>query len=190
MTDSAHITNPRGDPPWRFLNAQEDITMTIESTSSVSRRNMLRGAAALPVVAAATPLAASTAAAVIATDQPDPILAAIETHRAALANHLAAVEREWDIEEKRSRDEQLYEIPYREAECATAEASDAADSIAMTLLDINPTTVVGAALLDYVSAAEPTTFPDFDDDDNRISFEMEIMRRVGKALNAARRVSS
>jgi hypothetical protein len=133
-------------------------------------------------IAEATPIAPAVVAKPIATSD-DPIFAAIEAHRVASANWLAAIEVEAAMEKKWVRDRPRYEAQHLEADRATRDASSARDAAAMTFLDIKPTTVAGAAaLLNYVGAAAPQTFPEFNDDDEKLLFENEVMSHVGKAL--------
>ncbi len=58
------------------------------STHHLSRRALMRGAAALPAIAAAAALPATAS---VIPAEPDPIFAAIEEHRAAEAEFSVAV---------------------------------------------------------------------------------------------------
>jgi len=130
---------------------------------------------------------------------PDPILGAIQAHIAAYADFSAAVDIECTLEctlphERRLSSLTVWEEKIVETDdprwpkaiLARGRASDAADAAAMALLDIEPTTVAGAAaLLKYVAEEEDLTFPDnlADDDGNDLSFGSAIAGHVAGALS-------
>ena len=107
-------------------------------TTTTSRRAILAGAAALPALAAPDALAA--------TLTPDPIFAAIETHKATFMRRM-----ETGAALSRIRD---FGPDDREAEHATADdmAREADEAAAFDLVLIEPTTVADVlALIDYVN---------------------------------------
>jgi hypothetical protein len=115
----------------------------------------------------------------ISADGPDPIFAAIETHRAGLAAHEAAVgfgKKRWG-----RRSPPRWPVAIRDR----MNAINAADDAAMAFFDIKPTTIAGAsALLQYVTSQAEEVFPDnlVDDDEKVISFGRAIAGHVGDAL--------
>jgi hypothetical protein len=119
-------------------------------TTSTTRRAALAGAASLAVVPAlALPCGAAQA--------PDPILAAIEAHKAAFQRALRTCRIASKMDEC---DDPGHEeaVKYNEADW------DAAANAAGELVDVTPATMAGLlALLDYVDAFNRKTFT-LDDD--------------------------
>ena len=121
---------------------------------TITRRSLIAGSAAL-------------AAAVPATSAPaggDPIFAAIERHKAAMVVYIATYRDGSDLEESLPRDRKRSRIfgsmpsdddvivatddpRWIASERAYFVASEAADELAMALLEIRPTSVAGAAAL-------------------------------------------
>ena len=102
----------------------------------------------------------------------DPIIAAIEAHQRAYAEMRAAFENQAAVE-----NELVTRVPAGEAEndplwiaanAAAGEALAAQDDVAVKLLEIQPTTIAGAAALlthyvDVVTTAQPeVVFPELD----------------------------
>jgi hypothetical protein len=134
----------------------------------------------------------------------DPIIAAIEAHRSACAETWAAYERRSAVE-----DELVAEVrvPVGEAENdlqwiaandAAGEALAVQDDLALKLLEIQPTTIAGAAALltyyvDVVTTTQPEiVFPELDGNgrpfesksiDERKDFAYFIVRNVAAALS-------
>ena len=135
----------------------------------------------------------------------DPIIAAIEAHRSACAETWAAYERRSAVE-----DELVAEVrvPVGEAENdlqwiaandAAGEALAVQDDLALKLLEIQPTTIAGAAALltyyvDVVTTTQPEiVFPELDGngrpfesksiDEPRRDFVYFIVRNVAAALS-------
>jgi hypothetical protein len=104
-------------------------------TTSMSRRSMIAGAAALP--------AAAVLPAVALAAEPDPIFAAIEAHKAANVTYSRTCSLSTNMR---------YDAPgYAEADAATTEACHAERDAAIDLTRIAPTTRTGIdALLAYV----------------------------------------
>jgi hypothetical protein len=133
-----------------------------------SRRDLLAGAAAI------VPAAGLAAIPLRAAQEPDPIFAAIEAHKAAGAAFEAAVEREMDLEEalpKEARQSSITVWEYVivetddprwiEAVKANDETCDAVDELAWAFIEHPPTTAAGAAALTaYIGDASEGWFPD------------------------------
>jgi hypothetical protein len=132
----------------------------------------------------------------------DPIIAAIEAHRRAYAETGAAFENQTAVE-----NEIVTRVSAGEAEnnplliaanAAAVEALAAQDDIAVKLLEIQPTTIAGAAALltyyvDVVTTTQPeVAFPELDEngrpfesqsiDEPRKDFGYFIVRNVAAAL--------
>jgi hypothetical protein len=97
----------------------------------------------------------------------DPIIAVIEGHRRACAETYAAYERRSAVEDelvagiRLPADEAEYDPRWIVANDATGEALAVQDDLAVKLLEIQPTTIAGAAtLLTYYVNAVTTTHPD------------------------------
>jgi hypothetical protein len=135
----------------------------------------------------------------ILADGPDPIFAAIEAHRTAVADHAAAVQIECDLDETLPEDKRRSVLTVWEEEIvetddprwpaaihSRTDTSIAADDAAMALLEVKPTTVAGAsALLKYVEVQDDYLFPDnlVDDDGKGTSFGRAIAGHVGEVLS-------
>ena len=133
-----------------------------------SRRDLLAGAVTL------VPAAGLAAMPALAAQEPDPIFAAIEAHKAAAARFEAAIDREIQLERElpqdaqRSRqwDDNLTLVAtddprWIEAVKAYSETCNAVDELAWAFVENPPTTAAGAAaLLAYVESADEGWFPD------------------------------
>jgi hypothetical protein len=105
------------------------------SPANLSRRAILAGAASVPAFA--------LPAAALASTEPDPAFAAIDTHREALVRKMAAARRDSELE----RDDD----GKKEAEAAETLARAAEDDAQWELAIVVPTTLAGIlALLAYL----------------------------------------
>jgi len=163
------------------------------NTSAASRRTFLAQAAGAAAGGAA--LGASlpfpvVPAAIAQSIEPeaDPIYAAIEAHRGAVAAHSKAVADEAALEESLPHDRQRSRItvweetivdsddPLWPAALRTrSEAADTMDDMAIDLLNIAPTTAAGIeALLRYFACQEEALFPDEATDDDGSTWPAEL----------------
>ena len=165
-----------------------------------TRRRFLSNAAG--VAAGGTVLAMATthpAPAIASQRVPDPILEAIETHKDAYAAFEAAVrvnfalDNELPKERRRSRitvwETRIVETDdprWIAAARAVSECSENETAAAMMLINVNPTTLTGAAaLLEYVAhERRDEEWPDeLEDDDGRAtSFYRELCRNLAALL--------
>jgi hypothetical protein len=134
----------------------------------------------------------------------DPILAAIEAHRRACAETCAAYERRSAVEDELvagvrvPAGEAENDLQWIAADDAAGEALNVQDDLAVKLLEIQPTTIAGAAALltyyvDVVETTQPEiVFPELDGNgrpfesksiDERKDFAYFIARNVAAALS-------
>ena len=176
------------------------------NTSATSRRAFLAQAA---IVAAAggtlgvtLPLPPLPAAIAECETAADPIYAAIEAHRRAIAAHGDAVSAESALEQSLPSDRRRSRITVWEetivegddprwpaSERARMVASNAMDDMAIDLLNTEPTTVAGVeALLRYFADREEALFPvDVSDDDG--SEETFVACLIRHAADALRKIA-
>jgi hypothetical protein len=184
-------------------------TNTSAPTPQSSRRGFLVQAAGVAVGGAALgaglPLPAPTAATAQsrAGKLPDPIFAAIEAHRRAVATHDEAVDLETALEASLP-DDQRQSTTWKEtivetddprwlaAMRAVSAASNATDDLAINLLNTEPTTVAGIeALLRYFADDEDNSFPDgvARDDGSEETFGTYLARHAADALRKIARAN-
>jgi len=161
------------------------------------------GGAALGV---GLPLPSSPARTAQSSDaEADPIFAAIEAHRTALADHSAAVQIENDLEETLPRDKRRSKLTVWEetivetddprwppAQRYRMDASNSMDDLAIDLLNTEPTTVAGIeALLRYFADQEEGLFPEevSHDDGSVDTFGAYLVRHAADALRKIARPS-
>jgi hypothetical protein len=175
------------------------------NTSAPSRRSFLAQAAGavatggtLGTVLPLPTLPASFAPA--SEPQTDPIFAAIEANRGAVAAFRKAVSAECALEDTLPRDKQQSSISAWEetivdtddprwlaAIRARSHACDAMDDTAINLLNVTPTTLAGIeALLRYFAHQEAALFPSeaTDDDGSSWAFGALLVRHAADALRA------
>jgi hypothetical protein len=178
-------------------------TNTSAPTPQSSRRGFLVQAAGAAAggaaIGAGLPLPAPSAATLQSSDaEVDPIFAAIEAHRRAVAAHGEAVETEMALEVslpegQRQSDIKVWEEKIVETDDprwlaavrARWEASNSMDDLAIDLLNTEPTTVAGIeALLRYFADQEEGLFPDnaSDDDGSEETFGTYLVRHAADAL--------
>jgi hypothetical protein len=178
-------------------------TNTSATTPQSSRRGFLVQAAGVAVGGAALgaglPLPASPATAVQSIDaEADPIFAAIEAHRRAVATHSEAVGTEGALEESLPDDQQRSVLTvWREEIVETDDprwiaairarwaTSNSMDDLAIDLLNTEPTTVTGIeALLRYFAGQEKELFPYevSHDDGSEGPFGSYLVRHAADAL--------
>jgi hypothetical protein len=195
QADSVHSTPP---------------TNTSAPTPQSSRRGFLVQAAGMAAAGAALGAGLPLPALPAATSQSsaaeaDPIFAAIEAHRAAIAAHDQAVGIENSLEEslpdeqRRSRmkvwEKTIVETddPSWIAAVQTRwEASESMDDLAINLLNTEPTTVAGIdALLRYFADQEEALFPEQvrNDDGSAETFGSYLVRHAADALRKIARPS-
>jgi hypothetical protein len=176
-----------------------------------SRRGFLVQAAAVTAAGAALgaslPLPASPAAAAQSCDaEADPIFAAIESHRRAVAAHGEAVGIENSLEESLPDEQRQSRMKVWEKTIVETddpswiaavqtrwEASESMDDLAIDLLNTEPTTVAGIeALLRYFADQEEGLFPDnaSDDDGSEETFGTYLVRHAADALRKIARPSA
>jgi hypothetical protein len=135
----------------------------------------------------------------------DPIFAAIEAHRTALADHSAAVQIENDLEETLPHDKCCSKLTLWEEEIVETDdprwpaaqrcrmdASNTMDDLAIDLLNIKPTTVAGIeALLRYFADQEEGLFPQriINEDESVEAFGASLIRTAADALREIARPS-
>ena len=195
QADSVHSTPP---------------TNTSATTPQSSRRGFLVQAAGVAAggvaIGAGLPLPASPAAAAQGCDaEADPIFAAIESHRRAVAAHGEAVETEMAVEESLPDDlTQSRMTVWRETIVETDdprwvaairtrwETSNSMDDLAIDLINAEPTTVAGIeALLRYFADQEEGLFPEevSHDDGSEGAFGSYLVRHAADALRKIARPS-
>jgi hypothetical protein len=188
QADSVHSTPP---------------TNTSVPTPQSSRRGFLVQATAVAAAGAAIgaslPLPALSAATLQSCDaEVDPIFAAVEAHRRAVAAHGEAVDTEMALEESLPDDRRRSLITIWEekivetddprwiaSERARRAAVDTVDDLAMNLVKIEPTTIAGIeALLRYFADNEDNIFPDGvdRDDGSEEVFGTYLARHAADAL--------
>jgi hypothetical protein len=171
----------------------------IMSSRNLSRRALTAGVPALAVAAALPQPAAALPTA------PDPIFAAIESHRQAYAELVRVLAWRTQFEEGAGVRRWWYSQGGRAApagtdatnvdvEMAVNDASDAAEDAAFFLLEMLPSTAAGAAALLRYSAkcaeAEPDFWPDrivYDDADEEsdgVDWHVALAHHVADALEA------
>jgi len=196
QADSVHSTPP---------------TNTSAPTPQSSRRGFLVHAAGVAAGGAALgaglPLPASpTATAQGSAAEADPIFAAIEAHRAAIAAHDQAVCIENSLEESLPHEQRQSRMKVWEKTIVETddtswiaavqtrwEASESMDDLAIDLLNTEPTTVAGIeALLRYFADQEEGLFPDnaSDDDGSEETFGTYLVRHAADALRKIARPSA
>jgi len=155
-----------------------------------TRRAFINTIAALPI-AAATPAAATRTP----QAEADPIFAAIEAHRRAIAAHGEAVGIEMALEVSLPDDRRLTDVRedkivetddprWPAALRAVSAASSAMDDAAIDLVNIEPTTVAGVeGLLRYFADDEDNIFPDgvARGDGSEETFETYLARHAADA---------
>lgn len=171
------------------------------NTSAFSRRSFIVQAAgavaaggalgvSLPLPALPAPTALSSAT------EADPIFAAIDAHRRAVATHEQAVETEFSLEDNLPADrrrscitmwkEEIAEDddPRWPASClARMAASISMDDLAFDLLNTEPTTIAGVeALLRYFANQEEGFFPECNDDGSAVAFGNDLVSHAADAL--------
>jgi hypothetical protein len=188
QADSVHSTPP---------------TNTSATTPQSSRRGFLIQAAGAAAGGAALgaglPLPAPSGAAAQTSDaEADPIFAAIEAHRRAIATHSEAVGTEGALEESLPDDQQRSVLTvWREEIVETDDprwiaavrarwaTSNSMDDLAIDLLNTEPTTVAGIeALLRYFADQEEGFFPYevSHDDGSEGAFGSYLVRHAANAL--------
>jgi len=185
QADSVHSTPP---------------TNTSAPTPQSSRRGFLVQATAVAAAGAAIgvglPLPAPIAAPLQSSDaEADPIFAAIEAHRKAVAAHEKAVDLEMALEESLPDDqrqtvgkEEIVETDdprWLAALRVVSAASNAMDDAAIDLVNIEPATVAGVeGLLRYFADDEDNSFPDGVDrgDGSEETFGTYLARHAADAL--------
>jgi hypothetical protein len=193
--DSVHSTPP---------------TNTSAPTPHSSRRGFLVQAAGVAAggaaIGAGLPLPASTtASAQISDAEADPIFAAIEAHRRAVAAHAEAVETETALEVSLPEDQRQSDITAWEEKIvetddprwlaavrARWEASNSMDDLAIDLLNIEPTTVAGTeALLRHFADHDEGLLPDrvCNDDGSVEAFGASLVRHAADALGKIARTN-
>jgi hypothetical protein len=174
--------------------AQADIHNSTTAPVDQTRRRFLSNAASIAAGGTVLAMATTHPAPAIASQRvPDPILEAIETLKRAYAAFNAAVHDNMALDEQLPRDRRRSSITVWEtrivetddprwiaAERAVFEGSDNENAAAMMLINVNPTTLTGAAaLLEYVAQHERRgdEWPDElrDDDDRATSFYRKAM---------------
>lgn len=145
QVSSSRLPGPSSGIGPRKPSTEEATTMTTTTT----RRAMLAIGATLPALAISSSWGAA----------PDPILAAIEAHRAACRVYLAAVEVSGDLADG---------TPEHDAASAvTDRAESTLDDAGIDLADVEPTTMAGLlALLHHVT--ELTEGDEFDGGNSRL----------------------
>jgi hypothetical protein len=120
----------------------------------------------------------------------DPIIAAIEAHRRACAETCAAYDRQSAVEDELAAGVRLpageseSDLQWIAANDAAGEALAVQDDLALNLLEIQPTTIAGAAALltyyvDAVTTTQPeVVFPELDG--NGRPFESKSMNELRK----------
>ena len=169
------------------------MNKTEHASTTTSRRNILMGLAAAAVV----PAPALTTA----LGKADPILAAIDAHKAAdrafsdiltaqseLEESLPKKRRQSDWRNAVETDDPLWIANQQ----AVAEGNDKVWNCALALLDIRPTTVAGmVTLFRYVAEADETAFPgdvlidDQDDSDDGVDFQTALLLTAAEWLENA-----
>jgi hypothetical protein len=175
-------------------------TNTSVPTPQSSRRGFLVQASAVAAagasIGASLPLPAPPAAAQSSAAEADPIFAAIEAHRRAIAAHGEAVGVEMALEVSLPDDRRLTDAWEDEivetddprwpaALRAVSAASSAMDDAAIDLVNIEPTTVAGVeGLLRYFADQEDALFPDdvSDDDGSVEAFGAGLVRHAADSL--------
>jgi hypothetical protein len=178
-------------------------TNSSASEPQSSRRGFLVQAAGVAAAGAALgaglPLPASSSLTLPGLDaEADPIFAAIEAHRKAIAAHSEAVGTEGALEESLPDDQQRSVLTvWREEIVETDdpswiaavqtrwEASESMDDLAINLLNTEPTTVAGVdALLRYFADQEEGLFPEKvnHDDGSEGAFGAFLVRHAADAL--------
>jgi len=176
-------------------------TNTSATTPQSSRRGFLVQAAAAAAggsaIGAGLPLPAPAAATAQSSDaEADPIFAAIEAHRRAIAAHGEAVGIEMALEVSLPDDRRLTDAwedkivetddpRWPAALRAVSAASSAMDDAAINLVNIEPTTVAGVeGLLRYFADQEDALFPDnvSNDDESLEAFGACLVRHAADAL--------
>jgi hypothetical protein len=186
-------------------------TTTSATTPQSSRRHFLVQAAGVAAGGAALgaglPLPASPARPAQSSDaEADPIFAAIEAHRRAVAAHGEAVEIEMAVEESLPDNQtQSRMTVWRETIVETDdpswvaairtrwETSNSMDDLAFDLLNTEPATVAGIeALLRYFADQEQEIFPEevSHDDGSEGTFGAYLVRHAADALRKIARPSS
>jgi hypothetical protein len=186
-----------------MIQAESVLSTPPTNTSATSRRAFLVQAAGVAAGGAALgavlPLPAVPAApAQSSAAEADPIFAAIEAHRKAVAAHSEAVGTEMALEislpadRRRSRitvwEEKIVETDdprWLAAIRAVSAASDSMDDLAINLLNTEPTTVAGIeALLSYFANQEEALFPgEVRNDDGSVEmFGSYLVRHAADAL--------
>jgi hypothetical protein len=185
--------------------AQADSNISILASVDPTRRRFLSNAAG--VTAGGTVLAMATthpAPAIASQRVPDPILEAIETHKDAYAAFEAAVRVNFALNDELPKERRRSSITVWEtrivetddprwiaAERAVSECSENETAAAMMLINVNPTTLTGAAaLLEYVAhERRDEEWPDeLEDDDGRAtSFYRELCQNVAAVLSQSER---
>jgi hypothetical protein len=164
------------------------MTKTKHAPATSSRRGLLMGLAA----SAAVPTPALTTA----LKNADPILAAIDAHKAAMRSFSDVVTEEEKLEERlpaeRRRSTLSYEFETDDPlwianKRAWVESNDHLEECALALLDNRPTTAAGmASLFLYVAGGEEWVFPDDvlmeDDSDDGVDFQTALLLTAAKWL--------
>jgi hypothetical protein len=195
QADSVHSTPP---------------TNTSATSPQSSRRGFLVQAAGVAAGGAALgaglPLPALPAAPALGGDgEADPIIAAIEAHRTALAAHDEAVGIEDSLQESLPDDQTQSRVTARRETIVETdapswvaavrtrwEASNLMDDLAIDLLNTEPTTVAGIeALLRHFADQDEGLFPDnvCNDDGSAEAFGANLARHAADALRKIARPS-
>jgi hypothetical protein len=180
------------------------ITNTSATEPQSSRRGFLVQAMATAaggaVLGAGLPLPASSSVTPQSLDaEADPIFAAIEAHRAAIAAHEQAVGIENSLEESLPDEQRQSRMKVWEKTIVGTddpswiaavqtrwEASESMDDLAIDLLNIEPTTIAGIeALLRYFAGQEKELFPyEVSHDDGSVeAFGSYLVRHAADALH-------
>jgi hypothetical protein len=176
------------------------------NTSAASRRSFLVQAAGAAAggatlgVSLPLPTLPAAAAAQSSNAEADPIFAAIEAHRRAIAAHNDAVCAESALEQSLPRDRRRSRITASEENIVENDdprwldairvrwvAANTMDDLAIDLLNVMPTTTGGVeALLRYFAHQEEALFPDegTDDDESIWAFGALLVRHAADALRA------
>jgi hypothetical protein len=185
-------------------------TNTSATTPQSSRRGFLVQAAGVAAGGAALgaglPLPASSSVTPQSHDaEADPIFAAIEAHRAAIAAHDQAVGIENSLEESLPDEQRQSRMKVWEKTIVETDdpswiaavqtrwdASESMDDLAINLLNTEPTTVAGIeALLRYFADQEEGLFPEEvnHDDGSEDAFGAYLVRHAADALRKIARPS-
>jgi hypothetical protein len=182
--------------------ARADFNNSTTAPVDQTRRGFLSNATSIAAGGTVLAMATTHSAPAIASQRvPDPILEAIEAHKGAYAAFVGALDVNCTLEKQLPRDRRRSSITVWEtrivetddprwiaAARAVSEGSDNETAAAMMLINVEPTTLTGAAaILEYVAQHERRgdAWPDeLEDDDGRAtSFYRELCQNVAAVLS-------